>query len=123
MNADPRRAIQTPEMPKPERFRDATAAVDRLQEIYAAGTEFLCDRFRATIGAEKPHASFRAYYPQIRVVVTSYAQVDSRLSFGHVSQPGTYVTTVTRPDLFRSYLIQQIGLLIKNHEIAVEVGV
>jgi hypothetical protein len=44
------------------------------------------------------------------------------LSFGHVSGPGTYATTVTRPDLFRNYLIQQIELLIRNHGVSVDVG-
>jgi len=48
--------------------------------------------------------------------------VDSRLSFGHVTEPGTYVTTVTRPDLFANYLTQQIGLLIENHGQPVIIG-
>ncbi|MGP1667672.1 MAG: chorismate synthase, partial [Rhodanobacter sp.] len=39
---------------------------------------------------------------------------DSRLSFGYVASPGTYSTTITRPDLFGNYLRQQIGLLIEN---------
>ncbi len=47
----------------------------------------------------------------------------ARLSFGHVAVPGTYATTVTRPDLFRNYLIQQIGLLIENHHAPVTIGV
>ena len=36
--------------------------------------------------------------------------------------PGTYATTVTRPDLFRNYLIQQIELLIQNHGVSVDIG-
>ena len=47
---------------------------------------------------------------------------DSRLSFGHVAEPGTYATTITRPDLFANYLRQQIGLRLKNHGVPVEVG-
>lgn len=123
MNADPRNPIKTPVVPEPELFRDAAAAVRRLQQIYTIGTEFLCVSFRAVIGKDHPDARFRAYYPQIRVVTTSYAQVDSRLSYGHVTQPGTYITTVTRPDLFANYLKQQIGLIIANHEVAIEIGV
>ena len=56
------------------------------------------------------------------MTTTSFAQVDSRLSFGHVAMPGTYATTVTRPDLFRNYLTQQIGLLMQNHRVPVQVG-
>jgi AMP nucleosidase len=36
--------------------------------------------------------------------------------------PGTYAATVTRPDLFRAYLTQQIGLLIENHGQPVIIG-
>ena len=36
--------------------------------------------------------------------------------------PGTYSTTITRPDLFRNYLEQQIGLLIQNHGVDVTIG-
>ncbi|MEM1386342.1 MAG: AMP nucleosidase [Pseudomonadota bacterium] len=106
----------------PETFTDARAAVDRLREIYDLGTQFLCEHFQAVIGSDKPVSRYRAFYPQIRIATTSFAHVDSRLSYGHVTKPGTYVTTITRPDLFRDYLIQQIGLLIENHDFGVEVG-
>ena len=33
-----------------------------------------------------------------------------------------YETTVTRPDLFRAYLTEQIKLLIENHGVPVEIG-
>jgi AMP nucleosidase len=48
--------------------------------------------------------------------------VDSRLSYGFVSGPGVHETTVTRPDLFRTYFTEQIGLLIANHGVPVEIG-
>ena len=48
--------------------------------------------------------------------------MDSRLSFGHVAEPGVYATTVTRPDLFASYLEQQIGLLLASHGVPVIIG-
>ncbi|MBL9059704.1 MAG: AMP nucleosidase, partial [Mangrovicoccus sp.] len=48
--------------------------------------------------------------------------IDSRLSFGHVTHPGEYATTITRPDLFENYLRQQIGLILKNHGVPVRVG-
>jgi hypothetical protein len=60
--------------------------------------------------------------PEIRITTTTYSQVDTRLAFGHVAEPGTYMTTVTRPDLFGNYLTQQIGLLIQNHGVPVYVG-
>jgi AMP nucleosidase len=96
--------------------------VKRLREIYDASSDFLCRRFEETIRAGKPDKRYRAFYPEIRLTTVSFDLIDSRLSFGHVPSPGTYSTTVTRPDLFENYLTQQIGLLIENHNVAVTIG-
>jgi AMP nucleosidase len=117
------RIIQTPNAPEPESFKDAAAAVTRLEELYDIATAFLRTSFQQAMEDDYPAARFRAFYPEIRFTTTSYAQVDTRLSFGHVSAPGTYASTITRPDLFRHYLIQQIGLLIENHDTPVQIGV
>src|ERR1700730_17175167 len=73
--------------------------------------------------------SIRACGPRIRsfpsprpVIRGSHTPRAPRLSYGFVSGPGTHQTTVTRPDLFRAYLTEQIGLLIQNHGVAVEIG-
>jgi AMP nucleosidase len=112
----------TPDAPAREAFTDAAAAVRRLEALYAQATAFLMQGFSATVTQGKPEQRYRAFYPEIRLTVTSHIRTDSRLSFGHVSHPGTYSTTVTRPDLFRNYLTQQIGLLIQNHGVPVEIG-
>jgi AMP nucleosidase len=117
------RIIQTPNAPEPESFKDAAAAVTRLEELYDIATAFLRTSFQQAMEDDYPAARFRAFYPEIRFTTTSYAQVDTRLSFGHVSAPGTYASTITRPDLFRHYLTQQIGLLIENHDVPVQIGV
>ncbi|KIC41017.1 MAG: AMP nucleosidase [Ruegeria sp.] len=114
--------IKTPDVPQPEQFTDPAAAVVRLEELYEQATQFLCDSFAKAMQENAPDARYRAYYPEIRIKTSSYAQVDSRLSFGHVSEPGVHATTVTRPDLFRSYLTQQIALLIRNHDQPVTIG-
>ena len=36
--------------------------------------------------------------------------------------PGTYETTLTRPDLFGNYYLEQFQLLLRNHNVALEVG-
>ena len=69
-----------------------------------------------------PEGRYRAFYPSVSMTTASFAKVDSRLSFGHVTEPGLYETTITRPDLFEGYLTQQIGLLIQNHGMPVRVG-
>ena len=111
-----------PELPGAEAFTDAGAAVARLAGIYQTSRSFLRERFRETLAGQAPRARFRAVYPQVRFSTATHAQVDSRLSFGHVAEPGTYAATITRPDLFANYLRQQIGLLIANHGQPVVIG-
>ena len=113
----------TPDHQDTGSFTDAASAVARLEQLYAHATGFLVQHFRDAVANGKPATRIRAYYPEIRLTVTSYDKVDSRLSFGHVSRPGTYATTITRPDLFRNYLTQQLSLLIENHHVPVQIGV
>ena len=114
--------IDSPKSPAHELFHEATAAVDRLIELYEQSTGFLRDKFFEAMQEGPPSGRIRAFYPEIRFRTVSHAQVDTRLSFGHVSNPGRYATTITRPRLFRQYLIQQIGLLIENHQQPVQIG-
>ncbi len=122
MTVDPTLTLRTPDVPAPESFDDARAAVARLCEIYDSSVKFLSQHFQEVLASSNPTARFRAFYPEIRLTTTSYATADSRLSFGHVAQPGVYTTTVTRPDLFASYLEQQISLLMKNHGVPVVIS-
>lgn len=115
-------AYFTPDHSPAEAFTDPVAAVDRLELLYTQATRFLSRHFSDCVTKGRPAQRVRAYYPEIRFMVTSHAKTDTRLSFGHVAGPGVYVTTVTRPDLFRQYLIQQLGLLIQNHDQPVIIG-
>ncbi|MFO1174529.1 MAG: AMP nucleosidase [Paracoccaceae bacterium] len=112
----------SPRAPAAEAFLDAEAAVSRLEALYAQATRFLADHFGRTLKGERPANPVRAYYPEVRISTTSHAGTDSRLSFGHLPVPGTYVATITRPDLFRHYLVQQLELLIRNHGVPVHIG-
>ncbi|AZL59170.1 AMP nucleosidase [Tabrizicola piscis] len=122
MQDDPQTATLCPPSRPHQSFTDAALAVDLLEELYSEATAFLVEQFSRTIAKGNPGRRIRSYYPEIRLTVTSFDKVDSRLSFGHVSSPGTYATTVTRPDLFRNYLIQQIELLVQNHGVSVDIG-
>lgn len=114
--------IITADLLAAETFDNAEQAVDRLIELYDAAVQFLGREFSRAVIEGKPEARYRAFYPEIRIETNSYAQTDSRLSFGHVAIPGVYSTTVTQPRLFANYLRQQIGLLIENHGIGVQIG-
>ncbi|WP_171962319.1 AMP nucleosidase [Bordetella trematum] len=104
------------------RFDNARAAVERLIEIYDRNTAFLREAFKQVLGGQEQQGRVRACYPAIRIAVQTYDPIDSRLSYGHVAEPGHYQTTITQPALFRDYLLEQIGLLLQNHGVPVEVG-
>ncbi|MEO3428794.1 AMP nucleosidase [Pelagibius sp. CAU 1746] len=114
--------IETPETAAPEAFTDPEAAVERLIALYGQATDFLCHGFDDLLAGKAPPRRLRAFYPQVAITTASFAHIDSRLSYGHVPTPGHYAATITRPDLFRDYLIQQLGLLLKNHEVPLVVG-
>src|SRR5438034_2569827 len=114
--------IETPPAVATAAFTDAGAAVGRLEEIYERNTRFLRDRFEAYINGETLNARVRANYPFVRMTTATYARLDSRLAYGFVAGPGAHQTSVTRPDLFRTYLTEQIRLLIENHGVPVEIG-
>ncbi|MEO5735287.1 MAG: AMP nucleosidase, partial [Rubrivivax sp.] len=64
----------------------------------------------------------RACYPFVRIRTDTVARADSRLSYGFVAGPGTFETTITRPDLYGNYLLEQFRLLLRNHGQPIEVG-
>lgn len=111
-------------MPPPARpifFSKADEAVQALKSLYERNTNFLREKFDHVMSGEEPEKRIRAFYPQIAVKTSVYSKVDSRLAYGHLPQPGHFATTVTRPDLFEYYLEMQINLLLKNHDVAVEI--
>jgi AMP nucleosidase len=112
----------SPKLIATEAFTDATAAVGRLHDIYGRNTGFLRHHLEAYVRGEPLNSRVRATYPFVRITTTTHSRLDSRLSYGFVSGPGAHQTTVTRPDLFRAYLTEQIGLRIQNHRVAVEIG-
>lgn len=103
-------------------FTDASKAVARLEKIFARNTAFLRTHFEAYLKGSLPSGRVRATYPLVRVTTATHSRLDSRLSYGFVSGPGTHETTVTRPILFRRYLTEQIELILKNHDVAVQIG-
>ena len=118
----PALTIQTPQAVATEACTDAGAAIGRLEEIYERNTRFLRDRFEAHANGEALTTRVRATYPFVRITTLTHARLDSRLAYGFVAGPGVHETSVTRPDLFRTYLTEQIRLLIENHGVPVEVG-
>ena len=107
----------------PQSFDNAIEAVAAIEMLYIEATNFLLKCFGDYHAGKSPEGHYRAYYPQLSITTFTYTQVDTRLAFGHVGEPGTYTTTLTRPQLFHNYLLQQIKLLIDNHQVPVTVSV
>lgn len=110
----------TPEYTEAHEYNDATEAVDALTALYEKNVGFLRKSFEAFDPKVKQY--YRAFYPEICISCHSFEQVDSRLSFGHFSSPGVYSATITNPQLFRSYLIEQLSFIGENHDTVFVVG-
>jgi AMP nucleosidase len=91
----------------PTRFHDPAAALAQVQAIYQGSIAHLRAALQDFIAGESVKQRVRAY---------------SRLSYGFVSGPGTYETTLTRPGLFARYYQEQFELLLRNHGGTIEVG-
>ncbi|RVC58998.1 AMP nucleosidase, partial [Mesorhizobium sp. M00.F.Ca.ET.038.03.1.1] len=118
-------AIESVVMPEPfgaQSFHDAKKAVAALQALYDRNTKFLRDSFAALAAGADESKRYRAFYPQIGVTTTSFSQVDSRQAYGHMPTPGHFATTITQPQLFENYLIEQLRLIMRNHGVTVTVS-
>ena len=105
-----------------QRFTQADAALAYVTQIYDAQVAHLRDALQRFVAGETFHQPARAKYPFVRVHTDTVARADSRLSYGFVAGPGTYETTLTRPDLYADYYREQFSLLLANHKVALEVG-
>ena len=106
----------------------AAAIVARLSDEYAACVEALRSALKIFLaGGPPPDPAVRAAgaftYPELRVTWAAGQDVP-RLSraFARMSQPGRYAVTITRPDFYRDYLIEQLSLLMGDFAVQVEVG-
>jgi AMP nucleosidase len=115
-------SIATPEPFVRQSFDDARKAVATLRTLYARNTRFLRDSFAALAAGGDSNQRYRAFYPEIGVTTNSFTQVDSRQAYGHMPTPGHFSTTITQPDLFETYLIEQLRLIMRNHGVPVVVS-
>jgi len=106
----------------PARFDDAQAALAQARLIYEQSVTHLRSSLQRFVAGEVFPQRVRACYPFVRVHTNTVARADSRLSYGFVAGPGTFETTLTRPELFEHYYAEQFTLLLQNHGVALEIG-
>lgn len=114
--------IVSPDPYPRESFTDAAEAVRALRALYRRNTEFLRNAFASLTQGAEQQVRYRSYYPEVSVAISSYSQADSRQAYGHMPSPGSFATTITRPDLFDSYLTEQLAIIMRNHGVPVEVS-
>ncbi len=110
-------AIESVVMPEPfgrQSFDDPEKAVAALQALYDRNTKFLRDSFASLAAGGDTTKHYRAFYPEIGVTTSSFTQIDSRQAYGHMPTPGHFATTITQPQLFESYLVEQLRLIIRS---------
>lgn len=98
-----------------EIFKTPAEAVAALQSLYAAETARLRAQFEAFSQGEALTAPVRGYYPRLSVHITETIPHPPARTYGFCDASGAYETTITRPDLFASYLTVQLEELKTNH--------
>ena len=110
----------------PARFTDPSAALARAREIYDTNIAHLREAMQRFVAGDTLPGHVRACYPFVRVQTDTVARLNTtesaRLSYGFVAGPGRFETTLTRPDLYASYYLEQFTLLLVNHQVELEVG-
>ncbi|QZD88069.1 AMP nucleosidase [Qipengyuania psychrotolerans] len=102
--------------------------LDKLESVYDAAINRLREdviafgKTRELPAPERRNDGSYAY-PELRLLFRGGVMPEgSSRAFGRLNMPGMYSTTVTRPNLFRSYLREQLELIGSNYEIEIEVG-
>jgi AMP nucleosidase len=110
----------------PMRFTDPAAALAQARLIYDTSVAHLRQAMQRYVAGEDLPGHVRACYPFVRVQTDTVARKASsesaRLSYGFVAGPGRFETTLTRPDLYAKYYLEQFTLLLDNHGVEIEVG-
>jgi AMP nucleosidase len=99
----------------------AGAALDRLETLYTDSVANLRDAVRHfLVTGERADTEARAKglfsYPSLKISWFGDRPINLPIrAYARMSRQGVYATTVTRPDLFRSYLQEQLTLLEQDY--------
>ena len=103
---------------------DVDKALARITAIYEGAVQ------RLRIGLGRFHddgttpGAADAFYPFVGVKLAASAlNLDGRLSYGALHDPGVYGATLTHPHLFQDYYRTQLALLVRNHGVSLATGI
>ncbi|MET0272442.1 MAG: AMP nucleosidase, partial [Phenylobacterium sp.] len=107
---------------------EAADIVGRLEHEYRTSAEALRGALKEFLaGGPPPDPALRASgaftYPELRLHWPA-GQPFPRIgrAYARIGTPGHYAITVTRPELYRDYLEEQLSLLLQDFQLDVEVG-
>jgi AMP nucleosidase len=106
---------------------NVTEAIDRLDDLYAGAVRALQTALKTFVETgEPPSRADRARglfaYPLLKVRWTGATPPPpAGRAYARMARPGLYATTVTRPDLYRDYLTEQLTLLVQDYGATLEV--
>ncbi len=110
----------------PSQFTDPAAALAKAREIYDSSLAHLREAMQRFVAGETLPGHVRACYPFVRVQTDTVSRLNSvesaHLSYGFVAGPGRFETTLSRPDLYGDYYLEQFTLLLQNHGVELEIG-
>ncbi|MBI1199922.1 MAG: AMP nucleosidase [Phenylobacterium sp.] len=107
---------------------EAAGIVDRLETEYRQSVDSLRSALKGFLaGGAPPDLRTRrsgAYvYPELRLVwPEGRAYPRTSRAYARIPSPGRYVATVTRPELYRDYLVEQLSLLQEDFDVELDVG-
>ena len=108
--------------------KQAADIVDRLETEYRQSVESLRTALKTFLaGGAPPDPGARsdgAYvYPELRLTWPdgkAYPRISR--AYARIATPGRYAVTITRPELYRDYLIEQLSLLQEDFDVELSVG-
>jgi AMP nucleosidase len=107
---------------------DAHEIVDELAAIYDESVSNLREALAAYIDKRTPPSAEdrtqgRFAYPELLIDYRGQPPRSAPArAFARLNQPGTYATSIARPDLFRDYLVDQLEHLRRDYDVTVSVG-
>ena len=109
----------------PQKFTSAAQALAQVQSIYAQSIAHLRACMQAFVAGDDSLGHVRAFYPLVRLHTDTVSRTGKAegagLSYGFVAGPGRFETTLTRPDLYGRYYLEQFQLLLNNHAVELEI--
>jgi AMP nucleosidase len=103
---------------------DVDKALARITAVYEAAVERLRSGLRRFHEDGTPPGPTEAFYPFVGLKLEGSAlNLDGRLAYGALHDPGVYGATLTHPRLFQDYYRMQLTLLVRNHAAPLVTGI